>query len=85
MYADNLCVMVSTAIAPKKTLDACFEYGETNNLIYWYNPLKSVCMVFTPGRFKRYIVVAIGDEYFRYLDVFKILYLVKIKRMVPIC
>ena len=72
MYADNVCVMVSTAFALKKTLDACFEYGKTNNLIYIFDPLKSGCMVFTPGRFKRYIVVAIGDEYLRYVDIFKI-------------
>ena len=50
MYADDICVMAPTAIALQKLLDVCYEYGITNDLTY--NPLKSVCMVFKPRRFK---------------------------------
>ena len=53
-------------------IDVCYEYGITNDLIY--NPLKSVCMVFKPRRFKFYCpTVAIGDECLRYVDTFKYL------------
>ena len=56
----------------KVTLDVCYEYGITNDLIY--NPLKSVCMVFKPRRFKLYCpTVAIGDECLKYVDTFKYL------------
>ena len=44
------CVMAPTAIAPKKLLDLCFEYSIAIDLIY--SPLKYVCMVFKPRRFK---------------------------------
>ena len=53
-------------------LNVCYEYGITNDLIY--NPLKSVCMVFKPRRFKLYCpTVAIGDECLKYVDTFKYL------------
>ena len=72
MYADYIYVMAPTAIALQKLLDVCYEYGNTNNLIY--NPLKSVCMVFKPCRFKLYCpTVAIGEECLKYVDTFKYL------------
>ena len=72
MYADDICVMAPSAIALQKLLDVCYEYGITNDLIY--NPLKSVCMVFKPRRFKLYCpTVAIGDECLKYVDSFKYL------------
>ena len=72
MYADDICVMAPSAIALQKLLDVCYEYGITNDLIY--NPLKSVCMVFKPRRFKLYCpTVAIGDECLKYVDTFKYL------------
>ena len=65
IYADDICVMAPTAIALRKLNDVCYEYGITNDLIY--NPLKSVCMVFKPRRFKLYCpTVAIGDECLNY-------------------
>ena len=72
MYADDICVMAPSAIALQKLLDVCYEYGITDDLIY--NPLKSVCMVFKPRRFKLYCpTVAIGDECLKYVDTFKYL------------
>ena len=72
IYADDICVMAPLAIALQKLLDVCCEYGITNDLIY--NPLKSVCMVFKPRRFKLYFpTVAIGDECLKYVDTFKYL------------
>ena len=75
MYADDICVMAPTAIALQKLLDVCYEYGITNDLIY--NPLKSVCMVFKPRRFKLYCpTVAIGDECLNYSIQFNSIYMV---------
>ena len=72
MYADDVCVMTPSAIALQKLLDVCYEYSITNDLIY--NPLKSVCMVFKPRRFKLYCsTVAIRDECLKYVDTFKYL------------
>ena len=55
MYADAICVMAQTAIALQKLFEECYEYDVTDNLIY--NPLKSVCMVFKPRRFKHIIKI----------------------------
>ena len=72
MYADVICVMAPTAITLQKLLDVCYEYGITNDLIY--NPLKSVCMVFKPRRFKLYCpTVDIRDECLKYVDTFNYL------------
>ena len=74
MNADDICVMAPTAIALQKLFDVCYEYGITNDLIYMYNPLKSVCMVFKPRRFNLHCTtVDIGDEYLKYVDTFKYL------------
>ena len=72
MYADDICVMALTAIVMQKILDVCYEYGITNDLLY--NPLKSVCMLFKPRRFKLYSpTIAIEDECLKYIDTFKYL------------
>ena len=64
MYADDICVMATTAIVLQKLLDVCYEYGITND--------KFVCMVFKPRRFKLCCpTVAIGDECLKYVDTFK--------------
>ena len=61
MYADDICVMAPTAIALQKLLDVCFEYSIANDLLF--NPVKSVCIVFKPCRFKLYCpTVSIGTE-----------------------
>ena len=58
-------------LALQKLLDVCYGYGITNDLIY--NPLKYVCMVFKPCRFKLYCptVAIIGNECLKYVDTFK--------------
>ena len=72
MCADDICLMEPTAIALQKILHVCYEYGITNDVKY--NPLKFVCMVFKPRRFKYYCpTVAIGDECLKYVDTFKYL------------
>ena len=48
-YADDLCLMAPCPIALQTLLDICHEYGVEHDVIY--NPLKSVCMFFKPGRF----------------------------------
>ena len=52
MYADDIFVMAPTAIALQKLLDVCFKYSIANDLLF--NPVKSVCIVFKPCRFKLY-------------------------------
>ena len=72
MYADDICVMVPTAIALQKLLDVCFEYGIANDLLF--NPVKSVCIVFKPCRFKLYCpTVSIGTERLTYVNTVKYL------------
>ena len=61
MYADDVCVMAPTAIALQKLLDVCFESSIAKDLLF--NPVKSVCIVFKPSRFKLYyLTVSIGTE-----------------------
>ena len=51
----------TTAIALQKLFDVCFEYSIANDLLF--NPVKSVCIVFKPCRFKLYCpTVSIGTE-----------------------
>ena len=61
MCADDICVMAPTATVLQKFLDVCFEYSIANDLLF--NPVKSVCIVFKPCRFKLYCAtVSIGTE-----------------------
>ena len=72
MYADDVCVMAPTAIALQKLLDVCFEYSIANDLLF--NPVKSVCIVFKPCRFKLYCpTVSIGTERLTYVNTVKYL------------
>ena len=64
-----------TAIALQKLLDVCFEYSIANDLLF--NPVKSVCIVFKPCRFKLCCpTVSIGTERLTYVNTVKYLGLV---------
>ena len=64
--------MVPTTIALQKLLDVCFEYSIANDLLF--NPVKSVCIVFKPCRFKLYcLTVSIGTEPLTYVNTVKYL------------
>ena len=52
MYADDICLMAPSAIALQKMLNLCYEFSQSNDIIF--NPIKSQCMVFKPNRFKLY-------------------------------
>ena len=52
MYADDICLMASSAIALQKIVNLCYEFSQSNDIIF--NPIKSQCMVFEPNRFKLY-------------------------------
>ena len=52
MYVDDICLMASSAIALRKMLNMCYEFSQTNDIIF--NPIKSQCMVFKPHQFKLY-------------------------------
>ena len=56
LYADDICPWHQTAIAVQCMLDICYNYGLDNDVLF--NPLKSVCMLFKPKRYKLYTVVA---------------------------
>ena len=72
MYVDDIYVMAPTAIALQKLLDVCFEYSIANDLLF--NPVKSVCIVFKPCRFKLYCpTVSIGTEPLTYVNTVKYL------------
>ena len=52
MYTDDICFMVPCAIALQKILNQCYEFSQSNDIIF--NPIKFQCMVFKPNRFKLY-------------------------------
>ena len=52
MYADDICLMVPSAIALQKMLNLCYEFSQSNDIIL--NPIKSQCMAFKQNRFKLY-------------------------------
>ena len=52
MYAGDICLMATSAIALQKMLNLCYEFSQSNDIIF--NPSKSQCMVFKPNRFKMY-------------------------------
>ena len=71
-YADDICVMASTAIVLQKLLDVCFEYSIANKLLF--NPVKSVCIVLNPCYFKLYCpIVSIRTEPLTYVNTVKYL------------
>ena len=52
VYTDDICLMAPSAIALQKMLNQCYEFSQSNDIIF--NPIKSQCMVFKPNRFKLY-------------------------------
>ena len=66
MYADNICLLVPTAIAMQQLLDICNNYGVANDITS--NPLKSVCLVFRPAKCKLFCLrVHIGRAQLEYV------------------
>ena len=47
MYAGDICLMAPSAIALQKMLNLCYEFSQSNDIIF--NPIKSQCMVFKLG------------------------------------
>ena len=61
MYADDICLLAPTASAMQYLLDACYEYGTDNDILF--NPIKSVCTVLKLKAYILYIsTVFIGQE-----------------------
>ena len=61
-----------TAIALQKLFDVCFEYSIANGLLF--NPVKYMCIVFKPCRFKVYYpTVSIGTESLTFVNTVKYL------------
>ena len=58
MYADDISLLAPTAIAMQQLLDICNDYGVANmmptdgHFDITFNPLKSVCLVFRPAKYK---------------------------------
>ena len=44
MYADDICLMAPSAIAPQKIVKMCYEFSQYIN-DNMFNPIKSQCMV----------------------------------------
>ena len=69
-YADDLCLLAPSAIAPQKLLNVCYQYGITHDITY--NPSKLVCIGFKPSNYKLTCpVVYLGDD--------KLMYQVRVK------
>ena len=89
MYADDICLMAPSAIALQKMLNLCYEFSQSNAIIF--NPIKSQCMVFKPNRFKLYCpAVYLNGNIIDYVEKTKYLgYMYmrsnKIKRMFYFC
>jgi hypothetical protein len=66
-YADDLCLLAPSAIGLQKLLNLCHAYGTTHDILY--NPLKSMCIVFKPPRFKlKCPPVSLGQEQVEFRD-----------------
>ena len=66
MYADDICILAPTAIAMQQLLDICNDYGVANDITF--NPLKSVCLVFRPAKYKLFCPrVHIGNAQLGYI------------------
>ena len=50
MYADDICLMAPTGTAMQNLLDVCHNYGAANDILF--NPLKYICIVYTPKYYK---------------------------------
>ena len=50
MYADDICLLIPSALGLQKLLEMCHGFSQGNNNIF--NSLKSVYVVFRPKRYK---------------------------------
>ena len=50
MYADDICLLVTSALGLQKLLEMCYDFSQDNDIIF--NSLKSVYVVFRPKRYK---------------------------------
>ena len=67
MYADDICLMAPSAIALQKILNLCYEFSQSNAIIF--NPIKSQCMIFKPNRFKLYCpAVYLNGNFMDYVE-----------------
>ena len=67
MYADDNCLLAPTAMALQQLLDICNDYDVANDITF--NPLKSVCLVFRPARYKLFCPrVHIGRAQLEYVN-----------------
>ena len=57
MYADDICLRAPSAIALQKMLKLCYEFSQSNDIIFNLITFKSQCMVFKPNRFNLYCPV----------------------------
>ena len=65
--ADDICFMMSCAIALQKILNLCYEFSQSNDIIF--NPIKFQCMVFKPNRFILYCpAVYLNENIIDYLE-----------------
>ena len=66
LYADDICLLAPTASAMQTLLDACYEYGIDNDILF--NPIKSVCTVFKPKAYKLYLpTFFIGSDALKFI------------------
>ena len=66
MYTDDICILGPTAIAMQQLLDICHDYRVANDVTF--NPLKSVCLVFSPAKYKLFCPrVYIGSAQLEYV------------------
>ena len=50
IYADDICLLVPSAIGLQQMLDVCLNFSICNDIIF--NPVKSVCIAFQPKKSK---------------------------------
>ena len=50
MYADNMCLLDTSALGLQKLLDVCYNFSQCHDIVF--NSLKSVYIVFRPKRYK---------------------------------
>ena len=50
MHADDICLMVPSAIGLQKLLDVCFDFSLRTEIMF--NPVRSVCVIFQPKNSK---------------------------------
>jgi hypothetical protein len=72
LYADDLCLLAPSAIALQKLINICKRYGIEHDIVF--NPVKSVCMVFKPSRYKLYCpAVYLDNDRVEYVSAVKYL------------